>query len=129
VKVVEARYGQPVINGGHVIIYSADPEANRAFFADVLAYPHLDAGGGWLIFRVDWSGFGCPVEPSWASTSLATTARPLCSRAHASAQSHCAIHPFRRAVQGQAAVLRCCSTARVGSRFHRTCAVRFATRD
>jgi predicted enzyme related to lactoylglutathione lyase len=45
-------YGQPVINGGHVIIYSADPEADRAFFADVLACPHLDAGGGWLIFKL-----------------------------------------------------------------------------
>jgi predicted enzyme related to lactoylglutathione lyase len=47
-----AMYGPPVINGGHVIIYSADPEADRAFFADVLAYPHLDAGGGWLIFKL-----------------------------------------------------------------------------
>ena len=39
-----AMYGQPVMNGGHVI-YGADPEADRAFFADVLAYPHVDAGG------------------------------------------------------------------------------------
>ncbi|MGZ4589735.1 MAG: VOC family protein [Actinomycetes bacterium] len=41
-----------MINGGHVVIYSADPEADRAFFADVLAYPHVDAGGGWLIFKL-----------------------------------------------------------------------------
>jgi predicted enzyme related to lactoylglutathione lyase len=41
-----------MINGGHVIIYSADPEADRAFFADVLAYPHVDTGGGWLIFKL-----------------------------------------------------------------------------
>jgi predicted enzyme related to lactoylglutathione lyase len=41
-----------MINGGHVIVYSADPEADRAFFADVLAYPHVDAGGGWLIFKL-----------------------------------------------------------------------------
>jgi predicted enzyme related to lactoylglutathione lyase len=41
-----------VINGGHVIVFSADPEADRAFFADVLAYPHVDAGGGWLIFTL-----------------------------------------------------------------------------
>lgn len=41
-----------MINGGHVIIYSADPEADRAFFADVLDYPHVDAGGGWLIFKL-----------------------------------------------------------------------------
>jgi hypothetical protein len=41
-----------MINGGHVVIYSADPEGDRAFFADVLAFPHVDAGGGWLIFKL-----------------------------------------------------------------------------
>jgi catechol 2,3-dioxygenase-like lactoylglutathione lyase family enzyme len=40
-----------VISGGHVILYSRDAEADRAFFRDVLGYPHVDAGGGWLIFR------------------------------------------------------------------------------
>jgi catechol 2,3-dioxygenase-like lactoylglutathione lyase family enzyme len=41
-----------MINGAHVIIYTNDAEADRAFFRDVLAYPHVDAGGGWLIFRL-----------------------------------------------------------------------------
>jgi catechol 2,3-dioxygenase-like lactoylglutathione lyase family enzyme len=41
-----------VINGAHVIIFSRAPEADRAFFADVLGLPHLDAGAGWLIFRL-----------------------------------------------------------------------------
>jgi catechol 2,3-dioxygenase-like lactoylglutathione lyase family enzyme len=41
-----------VINGGHVIIYSRDAEADRAFFRDVLEYPHVDGGGGWLIFKL-----------------------------------------------------------------------------
>jgi predicted enzyme related to lactoylglutathione lyase len=41
-----------MINGGHVIIYSRDPEADRAFFADVLEHPYVDAGGGWLIFKL-----------------------------------------------------------------------------
>jgi len=41
-----------VINGGHVIVYSRDAEADRAFFKDVLEYPHVDAGGGWLIFKL-----------------------------------------------------------------------------
>jgi catechol 2,3-dioxygenase-like lactoylglutathione lyase family enzyme len=40
-----------VISGGHVILYSRDAEADRAFFRDVLEYPHVDAGGGWLIFK------------------------------------------------------------------------------
>ena len=41
-----------MIMGSHVIVYSRDAEADRAFFADVLGQPHVDAGGGWLIFKV-----------------------------------------------------------------------------
>ena len=41
-----------MINGSHVIVSSRDPEADRAFFADVLDQPHVDAGGGWLIFQL-----------------------------------------------------------------------------
>ena len=41
-----------MINGSHVIVFSRDPEADRAFFADVLELPHVDAGGGWLIFKL-----------------------------------------------------------------------------
>lgn len=41
-----------MINGGHIIIYSRDAEADRAFFRDVLKYPHVDAGGEWLIFKL-----------------------------------------------------------------------------
>jgi hypothetical protein len=41
-----------MIHGAHVIIYSKDPEADRAFFRDVLKYPSVDAGRGWLIFAL-----------------------------------------------------------------------------
>lgn len=41
-----------MINGGHVIIYSQDAEADRAFLRDLLEFPHVDAGGGWLIFKL-----------------------------------------------------------------------------
>ncbi|TDU05110.1 hypothetical protein EDD99_3604 [Streptomyces sp. 846.5] len=41
-----------MITGGHVIIHSRDAEADRAFFRDVLEYPHVDAGHGWLIFKL-----------------------------------------------------------------------------
>jgi catechol 2,3-dioxygenase-like lactoylglutathione lyase family enzyme len=41
-----------VITGSHVIVYSRDADADRAFFRDVLQYPHVDAGGGWLIFKL-----------------------------------------------------------------------------
>jgi catechol 2,3-dioxygenase-like lactoylglutathione lyase family enzyme len=39
-----------MISGAHMIIYSTDPEADRAFFRDVLGFPNVDVGGGWLIF-------------------------------------------------------------------------------
>jgi len=39
-----------MITGAHSIIYSKDPEADRAFLRDVLKLPHVDVGGGWLIF-------------------------------------------------------------------------------
>jgi len=41
-----------MITGAHVIVYSGDADADRAFFRDVLCYPHVDAGGGWLIFKL-----------------------------------------------------------------------------
>src|SRR5437868_536069 len=39
-----------MITGAHSIIYSTNPEADRAFLRDVLGFPHVDVGGGWLIF-------------------------------------------------------------------------------
>jgi catechol 2,3-dioxygenase-like lactoylglutathione lyase family enzyme len=39
-----------MITGAHVVIYSKDPDADRAFFRDVLKFPSVDAGHGWLIF-------------------------------------------------------------------------------
>jgi len=39
-----------MILGAHVIVYSTDADADRAFFRDVLGFPAVDAGRGWLIF-------------------------------------------------------------------------------
>ena len=39
-----------MISGSHSIIYSKNPEADRAFLRDVLRFPNVDVGGGWLIF-------------------------------------------------------------------------------
>lgn len=41
-----------MINGAHVIVYSQDADADRAFFKDVLGFPSVDAGHGWLIFAL-----------------------------------------------------------------------------
>lgn len=39
-----------MIIGAHSIIYSKNPEADRAFFRDVLRLTSVDVGEGWLIF-------------------------------------------------------------------------------
>jgi hypothetical protein len=39
-----------MITGAHSIIYSTNPDADRAFLRDVLELPHVEVGGGWLIF-------------------------------------------------------------------------------
>lgn len=39
-----------MITGAHSIIYSKDPEADRAFLREVMGLPSVDAGEGWLIF-------------------------------------------------------------------------------
>jgi catechol 2,3-dioxygenase-like lactoylglutathione lyase family enzyme len=41
-----------MLNGAHVILFSADAEADRAFIRDTLGFPGVDAGGGWLIFKL-----------------------------------------------------------------------------
>jgi catechol 2,3-dioxygenase-like lactoylglutathione lyase family enzyme len=41
-----------MISGAHVIIYSKNADADRAFFRDVLGFKSVDAGHGWLIFAL-----------------------------------------------------------------------------
>jgi catechol 2,3-dioxygenase-like lactoylglutathione lyase family enzyme len=45
-------YSGSMITGSHVLLYSDDAEADRAFFRDVLEFPSVDAGHGWLIFKL-----------------------------------------------------------------------------
>ena len=41
-----------MISGAHVVIYSRNADADREFFRDVLGFPSVDAGHGWLIFAL-----------------------------------------------------------------------------
>lgn len=41
-----------MISGAHLLLYSRDPDADRAFFRDVLGFSSVDAGEGWLIFAL-----------------------------------------------------------------------------
>jgi len=41
-----------VLTGVHAVIFSPDAERAREFLRDVLGFPSVDAGGGWLIFAL-----------------------------------------------------------------------------
>lgn len=48
-----------MISGAHMIIYSKDADADRAFLRDVLGFPSVDAGHGWLIFALPPAEIAC----------------------------------------------------------------------
>jgi hypothetical protein len=39
-----------MIMGAHFLLYGKNPEADRAFFRDILGIPYVDVGHGWMIF-------------------------------------------------------------------------------
>jgi catechol 2,3-dioxygenase-like lactoylglutathione lyase family enzyme len=41
-----------MIFGAHIVLYSKDADADRAFFSDILGLKSVDAGRGWLIFAL-----------------------------------------------------------------------------
>ena len=52
-----------MIIGAHSIIYSKNPDADRAFFRNVLKLTNVDVGDGWLIFGLPPSEVA--VHPSY----------------------------------------------------------------
>jgi predicted enzyme related to lactoylglutathione lyase len=54
-----------MITGVHALIFNPDADAVRAFCRDVLELDSVDAGGGWLIFKLPPAELGVhPVEGS-----------------------------------------------------------------
>ena len=47
-----ARRSMSQIFGAHVVVYSKDAAADRAFLRDLLGFSSVDAGDGWLIFTL-----------------------------------------------------------------------------
>jgi len=41
-----------MITGAHAVLFSGDADALRAFLADVLGFPSVDAGNGWPVFAL-----------------------------------------------------------------------------
>jgi catechol 2,3-dioxygenase-like lactoylglutathione lyase family enzyme len=54
-----------VIVGTHTIVFAEDAEAARAFFRDVLGFPSVDAGDGWLIFAAPPGELAVHPGPGW----------------------------------------------------------------
>jgi catechol 2,3-dioxygenase-like lactoylglutathione lyase family enzyme len=64
-----------MISGAHVVIYSNNAEADRAFFRDILGFKSVDAGHGWLTspYRRQKPHFIPLGKKPMNSTSFATT--------------------------------------------------------
>jgi hypothetical protein len=60
-------WGGTMIFGTHLVMYSADAEADRTFLRDALGLAAVDAGHGWLIFAL---------PPAEAAVHPATAAGP-----------------------------------------------------
>lgn len=82
-----------MITGAHVLLYSNDPEADRAFFRDVLGFLSVDAGHGWLIFKLPPAEAalhptdGDPAQVHAGHAMLGAELYLMCDDLHASIQS------------------------------------------
>ena len=54
------------IVGAHMLLYTSEPEALRATLRDVFGWKHVDAGEGWLIFKLPPAELG--VHPAEGPT-------------------------------------------------------------
>jgi catechol 2,3-dioxygenase-like lactoylglutathione lyase family enzyme len=54
-----------VIAGAHTIVFAEDADAARAFFRDVVGFPAVDAGDGWLIFALPPGELAVHPGPGW----------------------------------------------------------------
>jgi predicted enzyme related to lactoylglutathione lyase len=68
-----------MITGVHALIYTRGAEEVRAFFADVLGFASVDAGGGWLIFALPPAELG--IHPADTGASYETYL--MCDNVHA----------------------------------------------
>jgi predicted enzyme related to lactoylglutathione lyase len=60
-----------MITAVHTLVYADDADAARAFFRDVLGWAHVDARGGWLVFKTGPSELGVhPTEGYGAAPAI-----------------------------------------------------------
>jgi predicted enzyme related to lactoylglutathione lyase len=63
------------ITGTHMLLYTSEPDALRAVLRDVMGWPHVDAGEGWLIFALPPAEVG--VHPAEGPTYESGTRHQL----------------------------------------------------
>jgi catechol 2,3-dioxygenase-like lactoylglutathione lyase family enzyme len=64
-----------MINGAHFLLYTKDPDADRAFLRDVLQFRSVDVGHGWLIFALPPAELA--VHPSSGNVTQDDAGHPL----------------------------------------------------
>jgi len=116
------RYNPVMFKGVHLLLFSRNPESDRAFLRDVLEMPAIDAGEGWLIFRLPPAELGVhPGEPgvAHADESLAACVvylmcRDLKAEIAALAQKGVTCGPVQEAGWGVVTTIPLPSGARLG---------------
>jgi catechol 2,3-dioxygenase-like lactoylglutathione lyase family enzyme len=72
------------INGAHAMFYTPEPEALRAMLRDLFGFEHVDAGGGWLIFRLPPAELGVhPAEGPTFTSGVRHQLSFMCDDIHA----------------------------------------------
>jgi len=70
-----------MITGAHVLLFSADADADRAFVRDVLGFQSVDVGHGWLIFALPPSEMAVhPADsPAESSSEIGASLYLMCA--------------------------------------------------
>ena len=72
------------ITGTHMLLYTTEPEKLRAVFRDVFKWHHVDAGDGWLIFRLPPAEVGVhPAEGPTFESGMRHQITFMCDDIHA----------------------------------------------
>ena len=64
-----------MITALHDLVDADDAEAARAFFREVLGWPHVDVHDGWLVFRTGPSELGAHPAPDGGGAPAAADSR------------------------------------------------------
>ena len=75
------------IIGAHALLYSSEPEKLRAVLRDVFGFQYVDAGEGWLIFRLPPAELGVhPAEGPTYESGVRHQLSLMCDDIHATSR-------------------------------------------